>query len=367
MKKKLLQLLTQHLSEYPQAQSTDMLKLLYQNEFGPGHLICDPQEGLRRLAAEYALLAPEHTDRPAVEPIGNGLCRLHLRLLAQSPLQIETFSRFFELSAVRLRGSREGFLHKAQVFEELCQVGALPFSSAQVRGEIEAWEAQGGNAFRHSALFREQYHPAYRVVEEQFCDFLVLFCQIDALLQKKERLLVALDGHCAAGKTTLAALLRLVYGCSVVPMDHFFLRPQQRTPERLAQPGGNVDYERFLQEALHPLHAGQSFSYRPYLCSQGVLGAPIHVSSNRISIVEGSYSLHPALSDFYDLKVFLSVDPAEQMRRIRVRNGAQMCRRFEEEWIPLENRYFHAFSIKKQCQLQFTNGKCSFSDTIIGI
>ena len=31
-------------------------------------------------------------------------------------------------------------------------------------------------------------------------------------------------------------------------MDDFFLRPQQRTKERLAEAGGNIDRERFLQE-----------------------------------------------------------------------------------------------------------------------
>ena len=31
-------------------------------------------------------------------------------------------------------------------------------------------------------------------------------------------------------------------------MDDYFLQPYQRTEERLAEPGGNVDYERFKEE-----------------------------------------------------------------------------------------------------------------------
>ena len=57
--------------------------------------------------------------------------------------------------------------------------------------------------------------------------------------------LLAIDGRCAAGKTTLAAQLARLSGCTVVPMDHFFLRPEQRTEERFLEPGGNVDRERF--------------------------------------------------------------------------------------------------------------------------
>lgn len=90
---------------------------------------------------------------------------------------------------------------------------------------------------------------------------------VQALPQGRQPLIVALDGRCASGKTTLAALLLQRTGCSVVHMDHFFLRPEQRTRERLEQPGGNVDYERFLAEVLEPLRAGKDCSYRPTTAS----------------------------------------------------------------------------------------------------
>ena len=43
-----------------------------------------------------------------------------------------------------------------------------------------------------------------------------------------QRLLIAVDGRCASGKTTLAASLERETGCNVVHMDDFFLRPEQR-------------------------------------------------------------------------------------------------------------------------------------------
>ena len=80
---------------------------------------------------------------------------------------------------------------------------------------------------------------------------------IDALLQERERVIVAIEGSCAGGKTTLAEALGREYGCNVLPMDDFFLRPEQRTEQRFAQPGGNVDYERFFEEVLQPLLRGE--------------------------------------------------------------------------------------------------------------
>ena len=76
--------------------------------------------------------------------------------------------------------------------------------------------------------------------------------KIDELLTQKETVIVAIDGKCTSGKTTLASKLAEIYDCNVFHMDDFFLRPEQRTPERFAEVGGNVDYERFQEEVLHP-------------------------------------------------------------------------------------------------------------------
>ena len=88
---------------------------------------------------------------------------------------------------------------------------------------------------------------------------------IRSLLDRQERVLVAIDGRCGAGKTTLAAQLQAELPCRVFHMDDFFLQPYQRTPERLQAPGENVDHERFLQEVLLPAARGEAVVYRPYL------------------------------------------------------------------------------------------------------
>ena len=91
----------------------------------------------------------------------------------------------------------------------------------------------------------------------------------------KKPFLIAIDGRCAAGKTTLAAWLQKETGCNVIHMDHFFLRREQRSSRRLQEPGGNVDYERFLTEVMTPLCRGQAFSYRPFDCKTMAFASPI--------------------------------------------------------------------------------------------
>ena len=179
---------------------------------------------------------------------------------------------------------------------------------------------------------------------------------VGRLAQTQQSVLVAIDGRCGAGKTTLAAGIRERIGCGVVHMDDFFLRPEQRTPERLAQPGGNVDWERFLAEVLLPLKQGGAAAYRPYLCHTQSMGEPVILKQQGVIVVEGSYSCHPELWDSYHLHVFLDVSPEEQLRRIQARNGTETARVFRDRWIPLEESYFHAFPIAQRCELRFQTG-----------
>jgi uridine kinase len=171
-------------------------------------------------------------------------------------------------------------------------------------------------------------------------------------------LLVAVDGHSGAGKSTLAARLKTAFSANVIRMDDFFLRPFQRTPERLAEPGGNIDYERFLREVLEPLKLGGTFTYRPYDCQSQALSAPVAVTPNALTVIEGVYSLHPRFFDAYDITVFLDIDEAEQRARLAKRSP-RLLDRFINEWIPLENKYFQEFKIREKCGFIFTNGDCA--------
>lgn len=162
---------------------------------------------------------------------------------------------------------------------------------------------------------------------------------IDVLLEKKDFVMVAIDGKCTSGKTTLAAKLAETYDCNVFHMDDFFLRPEQRTPERFAETGGNVDYERFQEEVLLPLLSGNGFSYRPFHCGTFTLSDPIPVAPKKLNIIEGTYSHHPYFGNPYDLKILLTILPELQRERI-LQRPAFLHKRFFEEWIPMENQYF---------------------------
>ena len=173
---------------------------------------------------------------------------------------------------------------------------------------------------------------------------------IDQSLIHKSQVIIAIDGSCAAGKTTLAASLAEAYDCNIFHMDDFFLRPEQRTQERFSEAGGNVDYERFYEEVLLPLQSGLPFSYRPFSCKTMTLADSVHVEPKKLSIVEGTYSQHPYFRNPYDLKIYLTITPELRHSRI-LRRPAFLHDRFFNFWIPLEQEYFRTFSIREQADL----------------
>ena len=165
--------------------------------------------------------------------------------------------------------------------------------------------------------------------------------------------LIAIDGRCASGKTALSAELQHILDCNVIHMDHFFLRPEQRTPERLNIPGENVDHERFLAEVLIPLKNNETIICHPFDCKTMSLVNEIELDAKKITIIEGSYSCHNPLYSYYDLHIFLDVSEKDQLRRIKLRDGDVKAEIFKSKWIPLEESYFSTFGISDKCEYNF--------------
>lgn len=178
--------------------------------------------------------------------------------------------------------------------------------------------------------------------------------------------LIAIDGRCGSGKTTLADALskaveaRFGISCPVLRMDDFYLRPEQRTRERYLEPGGNVDRERFLSEVLRPLAAGEEFEYLPLECPALTLGAPKRFAPSPAAIIEGSYSLHPELRPYYGLCVFMSVSKAVQRERLLRREGEEGLERFEARWISLEESYFEGLKPDRYADIVAMDGVITF-------
>ena len=324
-----------HCQHHPAMEPMDVVKLYFQAVMGCGHLLGEESHVAQRIIEEETKLSPSQSE-PLLEPLGPSYVRLNLRRAMAEKISPQQIARLMKLS------QSECLPKRASVVEALDSLGdSAVYATAQRLVREPNWLPN------HTPAYHAAYSPAYRVISRKCAAVLPVLTALSNL-EDKERLLLCIDGPCGSGKSTLAAILQNVLGAALVPMDDFFLPHPRKTAERLALPGGNADWERLRDEFLHPWLCNGHASYRPYDCHINDYGKAIVVSQQRITIIEGSYSMMPDIRKHADLCIFLQVSADEQQRRILERNGPRMLQMFNERWIPLEQNYFKAFHLPDQ-------------------
>ena len=156
-------ILKDHAKRYGQMEPTDAVKLIYQNEFGGGHLIRDVESCMNYLYREYA--AVEKSSKPLrPEAIGNGMVRVHLAGVKED--ELEQLGQKFIRSAAGHTGSLDSFQRKLEVLREVARQGCFAFDISQLDAYLQEYAAAGYPMVSHSEAYRKAYAPAYRVVME---------------------------------------------------------------------------------------------------------------------------------------------------------------------------------------------------------
>ena len=157
----LQKVLREHAKRYPLMQPRDAVKLIYQNEFGGGHLIRDEQACLNNLRQEYASAEKDPT-AALYEDIGNGIVRVNLA--AVKPEDLEQLGKAFIDSAAKHKGTMDRFLNKLEVLRKLANEGVFNFDTNALSSYLTEYKAAGYPAVSHSPEYRQAYKPAYRII-----------------------------------------------------------------------------------------------------------------------------------------------------------------------------------------------------------
>ena len=154
-------ILKSHAKRYPLMKPTDAVKLIYQNEFGGGHLIRDEETCLNYLRREYADLEKDPTV-PLYEDIGNGIVRVNLAAVREEDL--EQLGKAFIDSAAKHKGTLDSFLNKLEVLRKLTAEGVFTFDTNALSVYLSEYKAAGYPVVSHSPDYRAFYKPAYRIM-----------------------------------------------------------------------------------------------------------------------------------------------------------------------------------------------------------
>lgn len=327
-------LVTEELNK-PGVTKQDILKLLFQNEFGPGHNIENPIEFEDRLQSELSEVEASG-DISLFDELGNGYARLNLKRLKYEGIDADFISRLAILSSKR-SGDLESFKSKAKDIFELVDLSE----------EINEWEKMDNPLFSHSDSYKRENDPHYIVINKKYVDMWELLMKLRSFKDQRATY-IAIDGRCGSGKSLMADELRYIFDGQIIRMDDFFLPFDLRSKERLEEPGGNVHYERFKDEVKEPLLRGQNPNYGVFSCKTMSINSYDLILNRGYIFIEGSYSLREDLRDLYHLGIFMDVNSQVQLERIEKRNGPEALENFKTRWIPMEERYFDICSTKEK-------------------
>ncbi len=321
-----LKIETEHFERYPKMMSQDFFKLAYQSEFGPRHMLDNSDRAISYIDKEWSELSGIVERLP--EPIGNGLCRFHMNEYSKAASDL--LGELFYLTAKEHNGSLSGLYERLDCLKNVSSL------------EIDEYKSKGCPIVHHSKAYNEAYNPHYRLLKWEYA------CYFDILLRiKKLRrpAVIAIDGRCGSGKTNLASLIMTLFDCNVFHIDDYYLPMSQRKENWEHIPAGNIDIERFENDVLAPVKVGETVLYRPYNCSKGDYDEEIVLKPKELTIIEGSYSHHPKLSNDYDFKIFLTSNKDIQAERLLEREGGYY-KMFVHRWIPMEESYLSSFEIQ---------------------
>lgn len=162
MKKELARVLDLHVARYPRLTEQDLVKLVYQSEFGGGHILTDMDRCLAWIEREYAETKQSGTE-PLYEDIGFGFFRLQLSALDTAGLTPKQAAERFYASASVSYGSEESYRKKLMCLPSLID-SRFRFTGEELNAWIEGYLSAGGGMQSHTQSYREAYAPAYRVI-----------------------------------------------------------------------------------------------------------------------------------------------------------------------------------------------------------
>ncbi len=154
-------------------------------------------------------------------------------------------------------------------------------------------------------------------------------------------LVLAIDGHGAAGKSTIADAVARATGAALVHTDDFFRAPSAPARRGAADARAMEDYydwRRLRAQALEPLRARRAATFRRFDWERGRgLDGRVAVAPSDLILVEGVFSAATELSDLVDRSVFVETPEPERLRRLRrlVTPGE-----WDEDWLAAERSYF---------------------------
>jgi len=154
---------------YPQMRVQDLYKLLYQAAMGPGHAV--KNEGIVTKWLDDEIKFMEHyEDKDIIEVLNGaaGLVKVNLRPYLSKGGTKDKLLEAFIRTANEFHPDKEKLHDYLRVAELLSENGMIGFDLKELKEFFINAETDGYPAIHHSETYRDEYKPAYRVLQKKY-------------------------------------------------------------------------------------------------------------------------------------------------------------------------------------------------------
>ncbi len=156
--------------------------------------------------------------------------------------------------------------------------------------------------------------------------------------------MIAIDGHSAAGKSSLAGAIAAQWPTATIIHTDDFYRPLDPTYRNgLDAAGGFAEYydwQRLAAEVLEPLRQSATARYEAYDWASNSFHGEVEAGPSGLIVVEGCYSARPELRRFYDACIVVQTQSTRRAQRRSSRDDRQV---WVDRWDAAERYYFERY------------------------
>ena len=167
--KDISEVVIQQCETYPKMKVQDLYKLLFQAAMGPGHAV--KNEGIVTKWLDDEITNMDHyEDKDIIEVLNGaaGLVKVNLRPYLSKGGTKDKLLEAFIKTANDFHSDKEKLHDYLRVAELLAEKGMIGFDLKELKEFFINAETDGYPAFHHSEIYRDEYKPAYRVLQKKY-------------------------------------------------------------------------------------------------------------------------------------------------------------------------------------------------------
>ncbi len=157
------------ITRYPLMEIRDVYKLIYQGAMGGDHAVQDAQ-AVRVWFDQDVRDMVDGPEEPVVDPISvdKRVIRINLRPYKSAGGDLTALCEAFIRSAQAYQGNRADLVCYWAYVEQMSRAGLLCFELEALNAFIQDMVTKGFPAVHHSQVYEQSYHPAYRVILDEY-------------------------------------------------------------------------------------------------------------------------------------------------------------------------------------------------------